>query len=364
MPANISTTEGGTHRFISRREPAWHGLGTVFEAGLLLTAEEATVMADCDYSVQKYPMIVNLPTGPVAADQVALVRMPRTNEGSYKILGNAGKNFEVVQNMEIAAMLNPLAQEWEVETVGALGDGEQFFICLNAGNVGVAGEEIRQYLLVNNNHDGKRSLNIALTPVRTVCENTLIAGINSAVLSAKIPHRSEIRTDAKFTLDIITSVRKQQQTMLEEFRAMALKKAVDADVKAILEAAYPDPRPTRKQMVSHIIVNDQSLSGLVNDNRTIADALLTKIKAHGSELQARQEKAEALRGLALERYDILNQEHTAIGGTVWGAYQAVTEVENYRGDGGKGTANSILWGERAANMGRAYGKCRELITIS
>lgn len=361
MPDNISRNELGGHRFISRGKPAWHDLGTVFDAGLSLTAEEAVVMADCDYSVKKFPMIINLPTGPVPADQVALVRMPRVAEGSYHVLGNAGKNFEVIQNMEIASLLNPLAREWEVETVGALGEGEAFFICLNAGTAGVAGEEIRQYLLVNNNHDGRRSMNIALTPVRTVCENTLIAGLSAAVMSAKIPHRSEIREDAKFTLDIIASVRKQQAAMIQEFNAMALKKAVDSDISAILEAAYPDPKPTRKQLVSQIVVNDQALAGMVNDNRTIAETLMRKLQTHGSELQARQDKVMQLRELGKEQYALTCQEAPAIAGTVWAGYQAVTAVENYRGDAGKGTANSILWGERAQNMGRAYGKCLELI---
>jgi hypothetical protein len=175
--------------------------------------------------------------------------------------------------------------------------------------------------------------------------------LNSALLTAKIPHRTEIREDAKFTLDIIATVRKQQAQMLEEFRAMAQRRVVEAEVRAILEAAYPDPKPTRKQMVSHIVVNDTALVSAVNDNRTVAEALLRKIQTGASELQARQEKIDALRGLALERLDILKQEHTAIGDTVWGTYQAVTEVENWRGDGGKGTANSVLWGERAAEHG-------------
>jgi phage/plasmid-like protein (TIGR03299 family) len=362
MPDNISKNqETGNHRFISRTGPAWHELGTVFDKNLVITAEEGVVMAECDYSVKKFPMIINLPTGPIASDQVALVRVPHTAEGSYHVLGQAGQNFEIIQNMEIGRMLNPLAQEWQVETVGALGEGEQFFICLDAGSVSVAKEEVRQYLLVNNNHDGRRSLTIALTPVRVVCQNTLIAGLNSALLTAKIPHRTEIREDAKFTLDIIATVRKQQAQMLEEFRAMAQRRVVEAEVRAILEAAYPDPKPTRKQMVSHIVVNDTALVSAVNDNRTVAEALLRKIQTGASELQARQEKIDALRGLALERLDILKQEHTAIGDTVWGTYQAVTEVENWRGDGGKGTANSVLWGERAANMGRAYGACLTLI---
>jgi hypothetical protein len=177
MPDNISKNqETGNHRFISRTGPAWHELGTVFDKNLVITAEEGVVMAECDYSVKKFPMIINLPTGPIASDQVALVRVPHTAEGSYHVLGQAGQNFEIIQNMEIGRMLNPLAQEWQVETVGALGEGEQFFICLDAGSVSVAKEEVRQYLLVNNNHDGRRSLTIALTPVRVVCQNTLIAG--------------------------------------------------------------------------------------------------------------------------------------------------------------------------------------------
>lgn len=357
---NLSTAENGNIRFIERADrggPAWHKLGTVVPANIVLSPEEATVMADCDYRVVKYPMIINLPTGPIPSKQSALVRIPREGEGSYHVLGEAGSGFEIIQNMELARMLDNLSQEWPVETVGALGEGEAFFITLTAGSVSVNGEEIRQYLLLNNNHDGKRSLRVALTSVRTVCENTLMAGLSSAVMSASIPHRSDIREDAKFTLDIISSVRKQQLIMLEEFRAMALKKVVDSQVDDIIKATYTDPKPTRKQLVAGITVNDASLASMVGDSKHIASNLMSKLQRYGTEYEERAMKINNLRTLAHERVALVNQTSPAIAGTAWSVYQGITEVENWRGDQGKGTSNSILFGERAANMGRAYGAC-------
>lgn len=375
MPDNIKRNSDGSHSFAARRQPAWHSLGTVFAQDAKMTPAQAVVLARCDYGVRKMPMIINLPTGPVAAQQVAIVREPEPGspEGSYHVLGYASPSFEIVQNIEIGFMLEKLGEEWPVETVGALGEGEQFFITLDAGSASVNGEEIKQYLLMSNAHDGKRAMRIALTPVRVVCQNTLLTGLSSAVLSASIPHRSDVRDDAQFTLNIISSVRKQQAAMLEEFRAMAARRINEQELQELVIATYPDPKPWRKQQTAGIVVNDQALIGMVNDNRDVAERLLGDLRRFGREYDDRMARVKGLREFVTERYHVINEEAPDIAGTAWAYYQAGTEVENYRSTGEprsaskdplkrqRSVANSILFGDRAANMARAYGACLELI---
>jgi hypothetical protein len=351
---SLAQTVDGAHRFAARGKAAWHDLGTVFDQDAEYSPSEAIVVAHCDYHVRKFPMTIALPDGPKAADQVAIVRVPQESEGSYHILGYASPSFEVVQNYEVGFMLDELGRQWPVETVGALGDGEQFFITLDAGSATVAGEEIRQYLLISNSHDGKRAMHIALTHVRVVCKNTLMTGLNAAVLRAAIPHRSDIRDDAQFTLNLISSVRKQQAAMLAEFEALAAAPVEPADVDNLLEKIYPDPTFSKRKQVAGIISNDSALQGMVNDNREVATRLLQDLKTYGKEYDDKLVKVRGLRDLVRERHGLLQEEAPAIAGSAWGMYQSVTEVENFRGKGGKATSVSILQGERAANMGRAY----------
>ena len=359
MPASLYG-----ERFLGRKEPGWHRLGKVFAEDLKISPADAVIMADCDYWVRKLPLTVKLPNGEARrTDQVAIVRYPKQQDtGSYHIMGYASEDYEVVQNIELGFLLEDLGKEWPVETVGALGEGEQMFICLFAGEDEVVKggrEQIKRYLVMSNAHDGKRSLRIMLTDVRTECWNTLMAGINSAVMTTTIPHRSDIRDEAKFRLDLIASVRRQQVKLMEEYRAMAVAKVVESQVDEILAAAYPDPKPWRKQLLADIVVNDEALSSLVNDNKVVANRLLKDLKKYGTEYEARLIRAKGLRELAKERFELVNQESPVIANTAWAAWQGVTEVESYRGTGSVAEANSIMFGERAQNMSRAYAKALE-----
>lgn len=363
MPAAIAANELGQHRFVARREPGWHELGTVFADDLRLSPEEATIMAKCDYFVRKLPLTLTMPDGSLfATEQVALVKEPESvGEKWEKILGYATNSFEVVQNMEVASWLNSLGQQWPVETVGALGEGETFFITLKSESASVAGEEIAQYLLVSNNHDGKRALHVALTPVRVVCQNTLATGLASAVLSAALPHRATIRDEAQFSIDLIASVRRQQAQMIEQFDALAKTRVSNDVVREILERTYPDPVTTRKQRVASFVVNDQAVAGLVSDNKVLASRILADHAQSGSAYEAKVARTVKLRAMAQERIGLVNIEAPTIAGTAWATYQGITEVENYRGSANKSTATSILFGERAATMARAYRACVSLI---
>lgn len=362
MPAAISMTELGQARFVARREPGWHGLGTVFAEDENLSPEEATIMAACDYYVRKVPMTLTFPDGTNhVTDQVALVKEPESNTEAWKVFGYATSQFEIVQNMEVAQMLDELGKQWPVETVGALHDGATFFITLKSESGSVAGEEIAQYLLVSNNHDGKKSLHVALTPVRVVCQNTLQTGLASAALSVALPHRSDIRSNAKFSLDLIASVRRQQAAMLEEFNALAQTRVTDEQISAILAATYPDPKTTRKQIVSSFVVNDKTMIGLVNENKPLAARVLADYAKSGSEYESKVARTQKLRDMANERTQLVNISAPTIAGTAWAVYQGVTEVENYRGEGNARTAQSIMFGERAQTMARAYKACVALV---
>jgi len=358
MADAIAINELGQARFVARREPGWHQLGTVFDGDLVLTPEQATIMAHADYYVRKIPMTLTFPDGTSQpTSQVALVKEPETNTEAWKVLGYASTEFEVVQNMEVAAMLGELGKQWPVETVGALHDGASYFVTLKSESGSVAGEEIAQYLLVSNNHDGKKALHVALTPVRVVCQNTLQTGLASAVLSAALPHRSDIRAQAQFSIDLIASVRRQQAQMLEQFNALALARVTDEQVKEILAQTYPEPRTTRRQLVSSFVVNDKSMIGLVNDNKPLAARVMADFAKSGTEYEAKVARTQKLREMANERTQLVNVTAPKIAGTAWAVYQGVTETENYRGDLNKRTATSIMFGERAQTMARAYKAC-------
>ena len=368
-------------RFLGRREAAWHGLGTVFDENLVISPAEAIIRANCDYEVRKLPLTVKLPTGKnIPADRVALVRCPApllvpqpdgtyTQEidpdaSDYHVLGYASPNYEIVNNLELGLMLEEVGKVYPVETVGALGNGETLFISLNSGTTRLNNddnEEIRLFLLVSNSHDGKRALKIMLTPVRVVCENTLIMATSTAILTASIPHSSSVKEETDFRLNLILNVRKQQDSMLEEFSALAKTPINAAQADAIFARAYPDPRPSRKALVNTMVTSDPKIMAMVKDDRSIAEKLLDDFSRNSEFYQKQVEKVEQLREGAKERFEVTGNISPGIAGTAWAAWQGITEVENYRGSSSKDTAASILFGERAQVMSRGYAACMELV---
>jgi hypothetical protein len=68
-------------------------------------------------------------------------------------------------------------------------------------------------------------------------------------------------------------------------------------------------------------------------------------------------KSTELRATAVGQYEGFKPE--ALAGTLWAAYNAVTEVSDWRE--GKNAAESSLWGARAAEKGRAYAEAVKIL---
>jgi hypothetical protein len=130
MPASIFGS-----RFTGKREPAWHGLGTVFEDAPL--ASEAIVRSGMDYVVAKCPLFIDTPWGPMnpeagdAGAKFALVRQPVADDMEPRLFGVCSADYEVVQNTELAEILDPLTRRWPVETAACLGLGETVLVTLS-----------------------------------------------------------------------------------------------------------------------------------------------------------------------------------------------------------------------------------------
>jgi phage/plasmid-like protein (TIGR03299 family) len=354
-------------RFLGRREPAWHSIGTVFPADEHVSVAEGILRIGADFHVQKLPLTVKLPDGSThATDRVAMVRYPTHDDGSYHILGYAGADYEVVQNLELGFMLESLEGEWPLETVGVLNQGRDIFITLDAGSAGVAGEEVRQYFLLANSHTGGKSLRVALTPVRVVCQNTLIAGASAASIISALPHTLNLRAEVNFRIDLIANMRRSQLRLLESFDAMARYRLKDREADEIIAAAYPIPAAPKRKLLGDTLVSDDAMMAGLADDRKLALSILSSRSEATAEYEYKVKRVESFRAAARERYEVINDEFLQIAGTAWAAWNGITETENYRNsenkEGSTAAQQSVLFGERAASMGRAYNRAVAIVT--
>jgi len=171
--------------FASYRQPAWHGLGTVFEE---------------EVSTSKMLELANLQDWNVRLEEIYtpanyssdrkynyVARTNPFNSTQTDILGVVGERYRILQNEELFDFGDALLDgggRWE--TAGSIKGGRQVFgsLALERETVldpsGVE-DKINSYLLVNTSHDGSIAIQASVTPVRVVCANTLNLALGSGV---------------------------------------------------------------------------------------------------------------------------------------------------------------------------------------
>ena len=335
-------------RFIGRREPAWHRLGEVFPADEKMTATQAMERADIMFGIDKHPQVVKMADGTeLATDSFAVVREPTVDDPEPRVLATVGKEWTAIQARDLGEMLDPISKRFPVETAGAIGQGEKIFITLDAGASSIAGEDHKLFWLVTDHRDGTGALSIAFTPVRVVCQNTLITGLRSSKVSVNLKHNKSIAVDTSFYLDIFNQMARTQETVVEAMNSLTKVTLKKAQVADIMSAAYPTAsKPNRLKLSDGISADDVPAKVWVR--------ILNDRKDQVEEFEKRQARVTRIRDNAQERVDIFNQEFTSLANTPWAVYNAIVETEDYRrGWDGSGTA---LFGQRAEAKARAFNK--------
>ena len=249
-------TQNGVASFASFREPAWHGLGTVF------TEEKNTaeMLAAANLNNWNVRLVdVEIPNH-LSSDKSYqyVVRTNPTDNTQTDVLGVVGERYVPVQNEELFAFGDNILDgggRWE--TAGSIRGGRVVFgsLALERETVldpsGVA-DKVKTYLLINTSHDGSIAIQASITPVRVVCANTLNLalgskrGRNGVKQSFKIRHTQS--ADGK--IQIAREALGLANAYMDEFdkmaHAMIQKEITAVDFNKIILAAYPKPEKDSK----------------------------------------------------------------------------------------------------------------------
>lgn len=179
-------------------ELPWHGLGVRVNNDL--TPRQMMEQAGLDWSVNKvdtYARVlsprVGTPTVEVPTGRQALLRST-----DNKVLTEVGPNWNPVQNEEAFDFFTKYcsAGDMEMHTAGSLDGGKMVWVLAKIKeSFDVLGEDrVDNYLLFSNPHVYGKCLNVRMTPVRVVCNNTLTMS-----LSAK--SKNEVSLNHRSTFD-------------------------------------------------------------------------------------------------------------------------------------------------------------------
>jgi len=266
-------------------ETPWHSLGTRLDNPA--TAEETIHSAGLGFNVEKMLIRTVYHNIPIT-NHFATVRTDTRD-----VLGIVGSRYEVIQNIDAFSTFDALVDEGEAiyHTAGALGKGERIWILAKLPDyIKVKGDDIvEKFLLLTNAHDGSSAVTVKLTPIRVVCQNTLSAALNGIEQQVHIKHTQQAIEKLKVAHEILGLSNKLYTELSKRYIAMSDKLISSKVLKQYIDSVFPKPlfslHPHQKENIKETILE-------LHDNGVGANW------AHG---------------------------------TLWGAYNAVTEyVDHYR----------------------------------
>lgn len=326
MAHNLEIRDGKAS-FAAKGEKAWHGLGTYVENAM--TAEECIKLARMDWEVEKRPLFVEEPDESDAEDIVFSELTgwsAATRNDTGDVLAVVTDSYEIVQNREAFTFFDSIVDRGEAiyETAGVLGRGERIFITAKLpSDIVVKGEQVENYVLLTNAHDGTRALQAGFTSIRVVCNNTLTAALSDLKNSIKLRHTSNIKAMLAEAAEIMGISSKYTAELNEAFNAMAKVKITDKQLRAYIEQVM---NPNREQLTK------AEKAEFSKQFTATVDGIMEFATCHDT------------------------QTTKAAKGTVWGAYNAISGYYGHMKDHKSETArmNDIMFGQGDQRIKSAY----------
>jgi phage/plasmid-like protein (TIGR03299 family) len=309
MAHELETVNGQT-AFASLREPAWHGLGTVFSEEV--TTAEMLKLAHLDnWNVRLED--VAIPEGFASDRSFSFVtRTNPFNPEQNDVLGVVGERYVPLQNEDLfdfGDLMLDGGGRWE--TAGSIKGGRQVFgsLALERETIldpnGVS-DKVNTYLLINTSHDGSVAIQASITPVRVVCANTLnlalssLKGNKGVKQSFKIRHTATASGKVQQAREALGLANAYMDKFDELAQQMIQTEITKAKFDEIVALAYPAPEKDAKG----------------------------SFKKHN-------DKVDLIQSIYVGQYN------NTISGTAWGAFNALTErLDWYRS--GRGDSNESI----------------------
>jgi len=303
--------------------PAWHGLGTVFEDGKVITTADALKYGGLDFEVKKEPLIYRMPECEDKTFDDSYFTY-RTDLGI--VLGKqVGKTYGILQNKDILSVMDSVLEHgYCIESAGALDSGRLVFITAKLQNLEVSKNDlINQFLVLSTTHDGSASAKAYLTNVRIVCNNTLQASLKDATNTISIRHTATSKDRMQEASEILRASQLSGEVSVNSYKAMQAVKISKQDLVSYVANCLLDSKDLA-------LAKRKDKKGVSTRKLNIIDSVMDF----------------SLNGVGQKE----------IYGTAWGAYNAITgyfsNVKNHMNQ--QTRFNSLLFGDDNRKMQNAF----------
>lgn len=327
-------------RFYSLRRPAWHVLGYVSQTEMGAAEAFNTISP---YSVG----IENLTTSSgISVPYRVIVRDPVPDDPNYKIFGIVGPEYKLIDPLTFCETYDAAVGR-PIETLGALNSGDTLFLSTKLPEINVNGDLVDSYLLGISPYtgwtgwSGISAIQLRVTHVRVVCNNTLMAAKRASTEVYKIIHDEHaVERLSTWMTGIYERAVQRADALAQAFVLFSEYSPKSKEVVKILNTVYPDPKPVVQNAPDDVI------------------------KQRESDYEYYKAQSERSRGAVQELFNGrgTGMDITAAKGTAWGLYNAVVEWEDYRPTTNDySRAVNALFGDRAQKKELAYAVISEAI---
>lgn len=298
-------------------EVPWHKLGVVLPSAP--TIEEGIAAAGLSWEVGTKQLFTQ--------ENQAVAALATYRKDNNEILGVVGPNYQVLQNADAFKFFQPFldAKEATLETAGSLMNGRRVWVLAKINRpdsviVAKSDDRVSKYILLSNSHDGTLAIRVGYTPIRVVCNNTLTAAIDGRSSSLlRIKHMGNVVETLNEVRDVMNVADQTFEATAEKYRVLASKEINRKDLEKYVKIVFATP----KQEEEAILTGEELTSGARVMGR------ITELFENG-------------RGNDLP----------GVKGTMWAAYNAVTEYLQYERGNNESTRLDSLWFGQAATMNK------------
>lgn len=313
---------------------AWHGLGVEIEDGL--SAQEAFEEVGLGWQTELAPLYALVGEGEEQVRVPVVDKYAHVRCDNHSVLGVVSDKYGPIENQDMAKFADALVgadAAVTVETAGSLYGGRRVFCLVRLPkSIEVTNRDIlEQYVLISNGHGGFARFSCYPTSVRVVCANTLRWSERDVGRGISFVHTGKLDVKIKQAKTALGLAIQETAKFEKQVQAMAKRQFTKAKAKVYMEELWEETfgqiDPAQKEAAAKMLAK--------------RDAVVEKW---------------------MENLDHAWQVEAGVGGTVWGAYNAVSQWHDHeRGlfnsiDKSDARVHSNLFGVSQKHKLRAYRK--------
>lgn len=336
--------------------PWSHGIGR--EVTDCVTAKEVMQKAKLDWTVEKCELVAKMPfniNGNNTVDEKNgdfsfkgnIYRECPKAYGTYRTdvnlpLGIVKDKYKVVQNIDAFDFFDDaIGKDKAVwQRAGLFGVGQKVFVTAKLPTtMKVGNDEIENYLVFSNSHDGSSSINILFTPIRVICTNMLNSALKNTDSYIRIRHTESAEEKLQTGAEILRIAAEHANSAQELYRALQVINMSDDDImKYILDL--------------NLTEQERGLLAEYSDIKTAIKRLYNRDFTTMEHVGVSTRKMNTIVNMFEYYMDGIGQKE--IAGTAWGAYNAVTGFySNVANLSGEKRMDSLLYGSANRVMNKA-----------